>query len=356
MAYTTINDSSVYFQSILYTGAATSVSPTFTGNANLQPDAMWIKSTSAATNHNLYDSSRGSTERLYPNLNSAVDTVSGMAFNSDGFTTGTSSVGDINVDGSSYQGWGWKCNAGTTASNYDGSITSTVQVTTTAGFSIITYTGTGSNGTIGHGLNSAPEYWVVKPRTNVSDNQWFACHKNINDQATDYADYFIHWDTDGGKQDNNLMWNDTVPTSSVISLGTKAGTNSNGGSFVCYAWHSVKGFSKFGGYSGNGNDDGPFVYCGFKPSLVWAKRTDSSGGWFMWSKDKPGYNVVNQRVLTNTAAALDTSNDNRIDILSNGFKIRDDANAFNNSSGKYMYMAFAENPLVATNDVIALAK
>jgi len=355
MAYTTINDPSAHFQNQIYTGNGSTQSITNQGNSNLKADFMWIKDLGSPNDHKLSDSTRGSTYTMESNTNEVEynDTNAVTSFNTNGFSLGNNS--NVNDNSAPNVAMQWKANGGTTASNSDGSITTTVQADTTAGFSIISYTGTGSNGTIGHGLNSAPEYWVVKPRTNVSDNQWFASHKNINNLATDYGDYFIHWDTDGARQDNALMWNDTVPTATTISLGTKPGTNDSGGSFVCYAWHSVKGYSKMGGYSGNGNDDGPFVYCGFRPALVWAKRTDSTGGWFMWSKDEPGYNVVNQRVLTNTAAALDTSNDNRMDILSNGFKLRDDANAFNNSSGKYMYMAFAENPFVATNDVIALA-
>ena len=169
MAYTSINDPSAQFQTALYTGSSSSVSPTFTGNANLQPDMMWIKSRSGATNNNIYDSSRGSTERLYPNLNSQVDTVSGMAFNSDGFTTGTNSVGDINVNGSTYVGWGWKANGGTTASNSSGSITSTVQANTTAGFSIVTYTGNGSSGASKTGslFNFTPTNYI-SPAVSVS--------------------------------------------------------------------------------------------------------------------------------------------------------------------------------------------
>ena len=356
MAYTTINDPSAHFQNQIYTGNGSTQSITNQGNSNLKADFMWIKDLGSPNDHKLSDSTRGSTYTMESNTNEVEynDTNAVTSFNTNGFSLGNNS--NVNDNSAPNVAMQWKANGGTTASNSDGSITTTVQADTTAGFSVISYTGTGSNGTIGHGLNSAPEYWVVKPRTNVSDNQWFASHKNINNLATDYGDYFIHWDTDGARQDNALMWNDTVPTATTISLGTKPGTNGSGGSFVCYAWHSVKGYSKMGGYSGNGNDDGPMVYCGFRPALVWAKRTDSSGGWFMWNEDKPGYNVINQRILSNTNAALDTSNDNRIDFLSNGFKIRDDANAFNNSSGKYMYMAFAENTLVGTNNVISLAR
>ncbi len=357
MAYTTINDPSAHFQSQIYTGNGSTQSITNQGNSNLKPDFMWIKDLGSANDHKLSDSNRGSTYTMESNTNEVEynDTNAVTSFNTNGFSLGNNT--NVNDNSAPNVAMQWKANGGTTASNSDGSITATVQANTTAGFSIISYTGTGSNGTIGHGLSKAPEYWVVKPRTNVSDNQWFVCHKDISYRtSTDYADYFIHWDTNGGKQDNALMWNDTKPTATTISLGTKPGTNDSGGSFVCYAWHSVKGYSKFGGYDGNGQDDGPFVYCGFKPALVWFKRADGNAGWFMFNKDKPKFNVMNQRILTNTNAALDTSNDNRIDFLSNGFKLRDDSADINTNTAAYMFMAWAQNPLVASNNVAATTR
>jgi|DEB0MinimDraft_6_1074348.scaffolds.fasta_scaffold03106_6 hypothetical protein len=352
MAYTTITDPSAQFQIALYSGdGGGSNAITNDGNSNLQPDFVWVKERSSNSSHALANSTAGAGYILSSNNSNLQSSASAFSsFNSDGFTVG--SDGKTNEVNQTYVGWQWKANGGTTVSNTDGTITSTVQANTTAGFSVITYTGTGSNGTIGHGLNSAPEYWVVKPLTNVSDNQWFVCHKGINDGASNYADYFIHWDTDGAKQDNALMWNDTVPTNSVISLGSKPGTNNNGGSFVCFAWHSVEGYSKFGSYTGNGSADGAFVYTGFKPAYIMVKRTDSTGAWNIQDLKRSPFNVQDNFIQANDEDPEAVFGSGGLwDSLSNGFKLRQNLTTTNALNGKFMYMAFAQNPFVATNGV-----
>ena len=360
MAYSTINDPSAYFQTALYTGNGTSTNAvTNTGNSNLKPDFLWLKSRSIIADHILFDSTRGTNKRLSSNTSGVEETQAFYSsFDTDGFTIGDSNA-NVNQNNATYVNWQWKANGGTTSSNTDGTITSTVQANTTSGFSIITYTGTGSNGTIGHGLNSAPEYWAVKPLTNVSDNQWFVCHKNINGTNTDYADYFIHWDTTGAKQDNNLMWNYTVPTNSVISLGSKPGTNYNGGSFVCYAFHGVQGYSKFNFYTGNGSADGPFIYTGFKPQYVAVKNVSATAPWRIYSQQISNhatpFNDLDECFFINTnEVATDTGHP--FDFLANGFKVRGTNVDVNTDTNQYMYIAFADQSLVGTNDVIALAR
>ena len=356
VAYTTIDDPSAYFQIALWTGNGSTQSITNDGNSDLQPDFIWTKRRTAdGQNHHVVDSSRGSTITLVPNDTDTDATKSNgiTAFNSDGFSVGT----DANFNGNThpYVGWQWKANGGTrtTFSESGDNPAGGHQANTTSGFSIIDYTGTGANGTFAHGLNSAPTWWVVKPRTNVSDNQWFVCHQGL---ASDYATDFIHFDTTGATQDNALMWNDTAPTSSVITVGSKPGTNNDDGGFICYAWHDVQGFSKFGKYIGNGLDDGPFIYTGFKPAWMMLRRTDNARPWFIFDNKRSPRNVMKIRLKADSDAADDTSNDNRIDFVSNGFKIRDDALEMAADGGTYVYMAFAENPFVSSKGVPVTAR
>ena len=352
MAYTSINDPSAQFQIALYTGSSSSVSPTFTGNANLQPDMMWIKSRSATTNNNIYDSSRGSTERLYPNLNSQVDTVSGMAFNSDGFTTGTNSVGDINVDGSTYVGWGWKANGGTTATNSSGSITSYTQANTTAGFSIVTYTGNGSSGaTVGHGLGTVPDTIILKCR-NATEN-WF-----VNTPIAGGVGYMMLNQTNADSGANSSVWNSTAPTSTLFTLGNSGGVNGNNNTYVAYCFANTKGFSSFGSYSGSGGDAGPFVFLGFKPAFVMIKKVNSAEDWGIVDDKRSstnGFNVINRFLYANQSYAEATTQ-TPADLLSNGFKSRNSDGKWNTDGSEYRYMAFASSPFVTSDGVPTTAR
>jgi len=312
---------------------------------NFAVDFLWEKQRNYSSDHNLWDAVRG--RPLYLSSNTTDVDRSGTwltSFNSNGVTFGSNDYDS----GTNLVDWMWKAN-GSGSSNTDGSINTTkTSANVDAGFSIMTYTGTGSNATIGHGLSKTPEMWVVKPRTNVSDNQWFVCHKGL---ASDYATDFIHFDSTGAVQDNALMWNDTPPTSTVINLGSKPGTNGSGGSFVAYAWHSVDGYSAVGSYKGNGvNLNGPFVYTGFRPAYVMIKRTDSADPWVIFDSAREPENEDDGQDLSLKAndTAVEAAYGN-IDFLSNGFKVMINAGYMNNSGSNYIYLAFAETPFKYSN-------
>lgn len=356
MAYTTITDPSAYFQPTLFTGNGSSGHAiTNSGNSNLQPDWLWIKNTSAVENHLSFDSTRGATKRLYPDLNYDEDDNNSsnflQSFNTDGFTVGSDAMS--NGNGNSVMGWQWKANGGTTSSNSSGSITSTVQANTTSGFSIVTYTGTGSNATIGHGLGSTPKMIIMKRRN--STNNWIVYHANLEN-----ASYVLNLNDTSGQTVAANVFNSTAPTTSVFSVGTSAASNASGGTYVAYVFADVQGYSKFANLRGNGNADGPFVYTGFKPAFVMQKEySQGSTVWFMWDNKRDTINVANNTVEANSSAAggsTATGATNWIDILSNGYKIRNTGSHLNASGQQYIYMAFASNPFVATNAVPTTAR
>ena len=357
MAYTDIDDGSAYFQTALWTGNGSTQSITNDGNSDLQPDFIWTKRRDGdGQNHHAIDSARGVSKALVPNDTDTEATKSNgiTAFNSDGFSVGTDA--NFNNNTTTYVGWQWKANGGTATGSFSESGNNpavSFQANTTAGFSIITYTGTGSNGSFAHGLNSKPTWWVVKPRENVSDNQWFVCHQGF---ASDYATDFIHFDTTGAKQDNALMWQDTAPDSSSIYVGSKPGTNNDGNTFICYAWHDVQGFSKFGNYKGNGIANGPFVYTGFKPAWVMIKCTSQTEPWFIVDTKRSVDNPTLEALIPNASDVENTTDGYSIDILSNGFKCRADSGQQNENNGNYIYMAFAEHPFVSSKGVPATAR
>ena len=344
MAYTTINDPSAYFQTLLYTGGSSSY--TNDGNSDLQPDWVWIKARNNAYEHKLWDSSRGTTKLLVSNSTVAEATQSGLtAFNSDGFSLGGD--GGSNDASTNFVAWQWKGNGGTTTSNSDGSITSTVQANTTAGFSIVTWTGTGSNGTVGHGLGKAPDCIFFKNYT-AAEN-WVTYHSVLGNSGG------LYLNLDNSFNTASSWYSDTSPTSDYFYVGTN--TKTNGGTMVAYCFADTKGYSKFGSYTGNGNADGTFVYTGFKPAYIMVKRTDSTGGWNIQDLKRSPFNVQDNFIQADDAdpeAVVGTGG--LWDSLSNGFKLRQNLTTTNASGGTFIYMAFAQNPLVATNDVIALAR
>ena len=345
MSYTTIDDPSAYFQTLLYAGGSSSC--TNNGNSDLQPDWVWIKARNNAYEHKLWDSSRGTTKLLVSNSTVAEATQSGLtAFNSDGFSLGGD--GGSNDASTNFVAWQWKANGGTTSSNTDGTITSTVQVNTTAGFSIVKYTGTGSNATIGHGLGVAPSWVLCKDRDGTG--VW------VTWQNTLAGNQALELQSTNGVADEPTSWNSTVPSSTVFSVGTRGGTNASSNNFVAYCFAEKQGFSKFGSFTGNGSTDGPFVYTGFKPAWLMIKETVSGGGWGMWDNKRTPTNAMTIRLLANTNAADDTSNDNSIDFLSNGFKMRTSSGGFNQSSTEIIYMAFAEHPFVSSEGVPVTAR
>ena len=342
-----INKPSLHFNTVLYTGNGGTQSITGVG---FQPDWIWIKCRSDADDHTATDAVRGNTKVIYPNGTAVEGTSSSRitSFDSDGFSLGSS--GDTNSNSRTFASWNWKAN-GAGSSNSDGSITSTVSVNTTAGFSIVSYTGTGSNATVGHGLGSAPGWIVLKNRT-TNRNWEILHHRNTASPATQQLEFI----TDATAT-VTTQWNSVMPTSSVFSIGTNDSTNKSGNSFVAYCFAEKNGYSKFGTYTGNGDVDGPMIYCGFKPAWGIFKRTNSTGNWIMMDNKRSPFNEMQKNLFVNTTAAEDSSTSyNDFDFLSNGVKIREDNNDINASGSTYIYMLFAENPIVGTNNVVATAR
>ena len=354
MAFTTINDPSAQFQTVLWTGdSADDRSITNTGNANLQPDVVWIKNRNSTQNHYLYDSTRGANVQLLPADTAGETTVADrmQAFQTDGFQVGSSS--EVNYNSYTYVGWQWKATAGTTASNGNGSITSTVQANTTAGFSIVKWTGTGSAATIGHGLGVAPQMIIVKNLDKSA--QWGVYHYKVGNTK-----YLALNDADAAATYSGY-WNDTSPTTTVFSVGSDGDiSGGNGEEVISYCFAPIKGYSKFGSYKGNNNADGPFIYTGFKPAWVIIKAVGSTGGAQNWRiadtkrSSSSGNNTIDKQLMSNNTDAEDSGND--VDLLSNGFKVRSTAAQWNANGIEIIYAAFAEMPLVATNNVAATAR
>ena len=346
MAYTTIDNSELYFQTKLYAGNGSSQSITLDGSENMQPDWVWIKSRTDTRKHNLYDVVRGTNKRLVSNADSAEDEPDSNAgvnaFNSDGFTVGSET--DVNGSSRNFVAWNWLA-GGSASSNSDGSITSSVSANTTAGFSIVSYTGTGSNATIGHGLGVTPKWIIVKQRN--ATRSWEVFHSSIPSMNTKY----IELNTTAAASTYSPVWGGTDPTSTTFHVGTDNSTNNNSGSFIAYCFAEKKGYSKFGSYTGNGNNDGTFVYTGFAPAYVMIKKSNASGtSWVIFDNKRNTFNERSRILQANDNGAEETST-NRIDFTSNGFKLRGTWTVINNSGDTYIYMAFAESPFVNSNGV-----
>ena len=336
----TIKKPNSHFDAVLWTGNGPT-SQSITG-LNFQPDLVWVKNRSSTRKHNAYDSVRGTSKRLVPDDVAVEDTVAGVtAFNSNGFTVGDE--GDVNASTLTFVGWTWKAGGASTV-NTSGTISSNVSVNTTAGFSIITYTGNGSNNaTIGHGLGATPAMIFIKRRDSGSTASWPVWHKTytLNTQ-------YLLLDTNIALTTYSTYWG--THSSSVISLGTAVGEdNTNGGTYVAYCWSEVEGYSKFGSYTGNGSTDGAFVYTGFKPKFVMIKRTNTTGSWVVFDGARNTYNVTNNTLYPDLVNA-EESGVMLIDFVSNGFKLRSSAvNEINASGSTYIYAAFAENPFKYSN-------
>jgi hypothetical protein len=361
MAYTTIDDPSEYFQTTLYTGNRSS-SQTITndGNSDLKPDWLWIKprNDTVLHSHSLFDSTRGVTKGLASNLNEAEYTTSSKvtSFNTDGFSIGNgASVNQPDRD-VNYVTWQWKANGGTTASNTDGTITSTVQANTDAGFNIVTYTGTGSNATVGHGLGAVPDMVIVK-RRNDADNwgvQLANALGNTNALRLNLTDAY-------GGSDGALWWNDTSPTSTTVSIGTRSEVNTNTSTYIMYCFRSIKGYSRIGKYTGIGSDNGTFVYTGFKPAWVMIKRTNAVGAWEIYDTKRAKISGSNQMENTDlqadaTGAEGASTIGNGLDLLSNGFRPTTGTLYLNGAGSTYIYLAFAEHPFVSSEGTPTTAR
>jgi len=335
------------FGSVLYTGNGTS-NNAITG-LGFQPDLVWTKNRSNVADYSnaLVDSSRGRAKVLYSQRTDAEPSDSGASddvksFDSDGFTVGTGNNISINANTHTYVGWCWRANGGTTASNTDGSITSTVQANTAAGFSIITYTGTGSNATIGHGLSAKPDFILFKRRSGGVQN-WKVYHTGTGVKVLTLND-------SRAVETDSSMFNNTEPTSSVISIGTQTNVNTSSGDQLCYAWHDVEGFQKFGTYEGNGNADGPFIYTGFRPRMLFIKNSEQSANWEVHDTARSTFNVVDDYLFWDTNATENSASGTfAVDILSNGFKIRSTETNLNTSGRTFIYGAWADVPFKYNN-------
>ena len=345
MAYSDIKDPSEHFQTTLYTGAGANTVVTNGGNSDLKPDFLWIKRRNAGYGHVVVDSNRGLGSSNPPYLateatdaeNSNQNWISGVG--TDGFTIGINEQNLSNTSGT-YVAWQWKANGGTTASNSDGSVTSTVQANQDAGFSIVTFTSAASGVfSVGHGLGVLPAMIIVKNREATS--QWRVWHKDLTNSVTSV----LSLNRTDAEENYSEFWGAGV-TSSVF--GSKTGMSVDASdTYLAYCFAEKQGYSKFGSYVGNGNDNGPSVYTGFKPAFLMMKESSSAGGnWVNFDNKRDVDNVLIHRLHPNTTAGDNTSR-NYIDFYSNGFKMRN-TDADHNQTGETMvYMAIAENPCVA---------
>tara|TARA_R100001230_G_C5647489_1_gene152922 strand:+ start:40 stop:1077 length:1038 start_codon:yes stop_codon:yes gene_type:complete len=342
-----IDKPNLHFNTVLYTGNG-SASNAQTG-VGFQPDFLWIKNRTAAQEHWLADAVRGTTKFLESNSNNAEssDGATGLAsFDSDGFTVNGSAR--TNQNSASMVAWNWKAN-GSGSSNSDGTITATVSANTTAGFSIVKYTGNATNSTVGHGLGVTPQVVIVKnlDSSGASAEHWRVQHHKVAASKVLYLNRTVAEDSNGDFQS-------TYPTSSTFSISSADGCNKNGEENIAYCFAEKKGYSKFGYYNGNGDADGTFVYTGFKPAFVMNKKTDGTMDWHIWDNKRNSYNVINKLVYPNLSNAEDTLTS--LDFVSNGFKIKANNSFLNASGSPYIYMAFAENPIVGSNNIPATAK
>jgi hypothetical protein len=339
----TIVKGNSYMDATLYTGNGSNRS--ITNAAGFRPDLVWGQARSAAYGSWLYDAVRGATKQIESFGTNAESTQSTMvtAFNSNGFNMGTDTAG--NQSGVTFVAWQWQAGS-STVTNTSGTISAQVRANTTTGFSIVTYTGTGSNATVGHGLGVAPSMIMVKNRTTAGGNGiWRVYHTSLGGTR------YINLNETTAATTGSTVWNNTNPTSSVFSIGITGTVNDSANNYVAYCWAEIAGFSKFGSYTGNGSADGPFVFTGFRPKYILIKRTDSStgGNWSVLDSSVNSFNVATNILTPNTADA--ESNQNWLDLLANGFKVRYNAanQQINTNGGTYIYAAYAENPFKNAN-------
>ena len=348
MAYTTIDKPSDYFNTVLYTGNGSTQSITGVG---FQPDFTWLKSRNNAYDHFLYDAVRGQGKYLQSNKDYVeADTDQMTSFDSDGYTVGVTGGVATNGSGSTMASWNWK--AGTSFTNDAsatgiGTIDSTGSFNNDSGFSIVSYTGTGSNGTIKHGLNSAPSCIITKSRSAVED--WGMYHVSIGNTSNISLNK-----TNAEYSANSAFWNNTNPTSSVFTVGTHPTINYNTKTMIAYCFAEKQGYSKFGSYTGNGNADGTFIYTGFKPALFLLKANAAGENWRIFDNKRSTFNPNSISLQPNSSNAEASNTD--IDFCSNGIKLLTTSGEINPSGTSFIYMAFAESPLVAGNFVPTTAR
>ena len=340
MAYTTIDDPTKFFNTLLYAGNS-SADHSITG-VGFQPDWVWIRERDASNHHIYVDAVRGATKYLLGNDAQAEVTSSNYvsSLDSDGFTLGS----DPGVNRGSMVAWNWLA-GGSASSNSNGSITSSVSANTDAGFSIVSYTGNSTSGaTVGHGLSSAPKFVIGKAR-NTGGEDWFTGN------ASSGFNKYIKINSDHAAQTFSGVFNDTAPSSTVVTLGNNGIANSSSYNYIMYCFSEVKGYSKIGGYTGNGNADGIFVYTGFRPAWVIIKKSSGTNEWAIWDNKRSTFNVTDDIIYANLTNTEASNNSNGLDFVSNGFKIRASGDLFNANGGSYIYMAFAESPFVNSNGI-----
>ena len=350
MAYTTIDVPELYFQTKLYTGSGNIQSITLDGDTDMQPDFIWAKSRGENRHFYLADVIRGVKSRLRCDNNDeeyTANSTSGFdSFDSDGFTLeeDSSSLG-LNESSHNMVSWNWK-GGGSASANSDGSTASSVSANTTAGFSVVSYTGAGAT-TYGHGLGATPNVIIIKKRTSDSgNNNWFVYHDKVI-TAGGSNKSFLTLNETGATTANGSATTFTSVSSTTFGVGTDDIISESSHTFIAYCFAEKKGYSKFGKYVGNNDNDGPYVFTGFKPAFVIIKRTDSADDWKMVTKKIEVSNPMNQSVKANTTAAEAAEGDHAMDLLSNGFKFRENNAAFN-TSGTYVYMAWAQEPFVTS--------
>jgi hypothetical protein len=345
----TIKKPNEHFDATLWTGDG-ATTRSLTNASGFRPDLIWIKGRSNTGSHTLQDSNRGfgTATKLSSNSTNAENNASAdatdpiygyvTAVNSNGFTVnnGTTPT-QTNQNGTTFVGWQWKAGGASTV-NTSGTISSNVSVNTTAGFSIATFTGTGANATVGHGLGVAPKMYIVKNRSAGSTN-WVVYHASLG------ATKWIELSQTTASQTSSSLWNDTAPTSTVFSVGNAPAANGSTNSMVAYCWAEIAGFSAFGSYTGNNSTDGPFLYTGFRPSFIMIKASSGSSSWTIQDASRDAYNLGTRRIYADLSDVEDTTGN--IDYLSNGFKLR--GGAVNGNGTTFIYMAFAESPFKFSN-------
>ena len=346
MAYSPITKASDFFTPTLYVGTGSSRT---ISTLNFQPDWVWIKNRGTNDRHSLFDAVRAAPNMLTSNANGAQSAEPSelTAFNANGFTVNNAT--SVNGSSANYVSWNWKAN-GTGSSNTAGSINSTVSVNTTSGFSIVKYVGNASQSqTVGHGLGVAPKLIIFKSSTSADD--WSICFPSVLG-----VDGRLTLNTSAANAiGDNTFWNSVAPSSTLFSIGNNPRANASGQTIIAYCFAEIPGFSKMGSYVGNGHANGTFAYTGFKPAFILVKNTGNSArNWQIYDNKRIGYNYNNYRIATNLPQT-EESNLN-IDIYSNGFKTLTTDADVNENAKTYIYMAFAEEPLVSTNGQPATAR
>ena len=363
MAYTTIDDPSAFFQVATYTGnGGSNHGIVNNGNSDLKPDILWYKSRNQGSSHILYDSSRehDSGENKFLTVNTtAIDKTDAQMFESfdtDGFSL--NGDGDGNANNKTYVAWQWKVNGGTIANNTDGDLTTSVQVNQTAGCSIITYTGIDPIEPLdlGHGLGKVPEFWFIKSRQ-IASKQWGVYHQGMNAVP---QNYYMTLHTTNAAAAASTWWRNELPTTTIIKTGEQDDVNRAGSNYICYAWTSIQGFSKFGKYIGTGNRDGsPFIYTGFQPAFIMVKNTAAATGWAMFDNKRTiangdmDYLAADRGDVESNAGFSHTD---PVDFVSNGFKVMNSDAWMNTGGARYIYIAFAQHPFVTSTGVPTTAR